>query len=462
MGSIATQYRLLDFMKRYGRGMVTGSPGVGKTRLSAWCSVKIASSDPSRIIIFSSPLRKLRDFIYYIFRDYGVDPFKLLGHDEYEADLSRCVEQGNDYFICLKHHLDAGNCSYHQHIDDLISYIKDGGQVVVSTHRLGVFSWLLLKQKFRDKKITLIVDEGEDFFYTVSQPVTEDFLVMLKHIDKRIYRKIRAGLKKYVNFYYYQPLLVSKVLFHSFVISATLPQSMIEVLIDDYDHPLYQLRGKKSRDTIIYLDMKLYEEKKEKWLPKVIQLLDQVLTRVSPVGLTVRSKDVGEVIVKEMLNRGWRVSHDTSGVHVDPFADLWILTIGGKLYRGVSFRPHKGRIQRGAEERYDFPIGGGMYQYGELEVEYDVWGKVKLPTLHPLIQQMGLDPWRYHKEVRDGVNVQAVFRFNRYRDEQHLMVVLDKRLYTAMNVYLRYYVDTSKKIVCRSWDELMGVVRKLI
>jgi len=128
----------------------------------------------------------------------------------------------------------------------------------------------------------------------------------------------------------------------------------------------------------------------------------------------------------------------------------------------VSFKPVKGKIEKGGEERYDFPIALGMYQHGALEVEYDGLGKIKLPTLHPIIQQMGLDPWKYYKEVRDGINVQALFRFNRYRDEQHLMILLDRRLYTAMSVYLRYYMDTTKKIVCRNWDELVSVIRKLI
>jgi len=446
---------------KYGRGVIEGAPGVGKTRLSVWCSNKITSKDRNVIIIYTEPLRKLRDYVAGYFMDYGVQTFVLLAHDEYERKLERYIEKYGDYFKALKHHIDNDQCAYYQHWEDLFNYVASGGQVIVSTHRLGVFAWLILRKKFDEKKIILVVDEGEDFFYTVSQPVTEDFLLMLKSLDRRIYQKFRAGLKKFKNYYYYDSLIVSKVLFHSFVISATIPRSMMQVLVDDYQHPKYFLHGKKSKDTLIILDQKLYDKAREKWLPKVIQVADQVLTRRVPVGMTVRSKEVGEVVLREMLNRGWRVSHDVTGLHLDPFADLWLLVIGGRFYRGVSFKPEKGKIVRGNDERYDFPVAVGTYQHGILEVEYDE-GAIKLPTIHPILQQLVEDPWKYHRELREGINVQSLFRFNRYRDEEHVMILLDRRLYTSLNVYLRNYVDTSKKIVVNDWNEMHEVIRRIL
>jgi len=461
MVSERTRYRLYDFVRKYKRGIVIGPPGVGKSRLMTWCTVREVSSNNNRVFIFSSPLRKLRDYIYYYFRDHGIDPFKLRAHDEVCVKLKERIEKGMDYITALKEHLDYDTCSYYQHFEKLIEYIKDGGQVIVSTHRLGVFGWLFLKKKFRDKKITLIVDEGEDYFVTVSTPVTEDFLKTLKIIDKRIYRKFRSGLKKYRNFYFYQPLFVSKVIFHSFIISATFPKTMMEVLVDEYDYPIYRLHGKKSKDTIIYYRGKLFWEKRSKWMDKFLSIVDQTVLRKRPVGVTVRNIEMGKEVVNYLLNSGWRVSYDCGNLHIDPHADAWILTVGGKFYRGVSFKPLKGVIRRGGEERYDFPVSLGTYQSGEQTYSYEDF-PLNFPMIHPLLQSLIDDPWKYHGELRRGINVQSLFRFNRYRDEKHYVIVLDKRLFTSLHHFLENYVNTSRKIECTSLDEVMEVVRKFL
>lgn len=458
-------YRLLDFMRKYKRGAILGPPGTGKTRLSTWCVCRIVAKDNNKIYIYTAPLRKLRDYIYWYFKDHGIEPFRLVSHEEYEPIIERYKERFNDYIKALKYHLDNDDCRYKEHWEELIRYIIDGGQVIVATHVLGIFAWLLLKKKFPEKKIYLIIDEGEDYFIKLSTPITEDFLKALKTIDKRIYRKFRSGLKRFKNFYFYQPLFVQKAIFYSYIISATFPQSMLEVLIDEYDYPVYHLRGKKSRDIIVYLDRVLkWEEKKKvieiKWVPKLLNLLDQVLVRTVPVGFTSRRKELGEIVLEDMVNRGWRVSQDVTGLHIDPHADLWILTIGGKFYRGISFKPLKGRIRRGGEEIYDFRVAVGTYQKGEITIEDD-FSPLKLPWTHPVIFQLIDDPWRYNRELRDGINVQSLFRFNRYKDLEHTMIILDRRLYNAVHYYLRYYVDTSKKIRCKSFDEIHAIIRKI-
>jgi len=463
MVSTATQYRLLDFMQKYKRGIIVGAPGIGKTLLTSWCSTKIASKDSNAVIIFSVPLRKLRDYIYHYFKDYGTAPFKLLAHDEYEPRLEQYVKNFGGYIAGLKHHLDNDQCAYHQHWQDLVDYVRSGGQIIVSTHKMGVWAWLLLKKRFKDKKITLIVDEGEDYFLKISEPIDPSWLESLRHLDKRIYRKIRSGLKKYRDYYFYNPLFVQRVVFHSFVISATMPRSMMEVLVDEYDYPVYQMKGKKSRDTVVILDQKLLWEKRDKWIDKSLRVIDDVAGRTTPVGVVARNTEYGRIVKEWALKAGYRISYDVESLHIDPHADLWILVVGGRFYRGVSFKPLKGEFQK---DKYDFNAAVAMYQHGEVvDYVYDDDSGVPKPSfkeVHPQLLQLIDDPWRYLQELQYAVNVQSLFRFNRYRDKEHVMVLLDKRVWHGIEHFLQYYAQTSRKFKCKDWDELRAAIRRTL
>ncbi|MHA1589618.1 MAG: hypothetical protein ACTSVA_03310, partial [Candidatus Njordarchaeales archaeon] len=138
------------------------------------------------------------------------------------------------------------------------------------------------------------------------------------------------------------------------------------------------------------------------------------------------------------------------------YADVVILTVRGPLYRGRSvfslkrleICKNKCKEQKREEEKKkclekcqkDFPVIVAFYQ-------------AKRDRLHPffadaLIEIGGEELYRgFRTELLHARNLQALYRFNRERGKEHIMILFDERFAEAYRLYYDYKFRKEMKVL---------------
>lgn len=474
-----------------------GMFGGGKTEaalLVAWLIDTKHTVD--KLLILAFPLRDLRDDKYYRLMEMGARPFLLKAHDEVCQDLRACVEEvkrekggkitRRDYFKCLQQHLQSGNCNYKQHIEELKNYVRRGGRVIVTTHLMSRVAKLI----FQDAK--LIIDEAEDYLLKLSEPIPKYELDVIT--DEKIRRMIRRYFDVVSDsvgreYYVINPSgLVSLFARDAVYISATIPPAFKEYfhrLAADIhrlakrkkrkggkkkkvppptDFEPVRIYAKPDRDIVLILNERLYWKRREEWYPDIFSELIKIakvsVEKYGVLGVVSKNKEMTRDLVNLFKGAGFSVWAD---IDYDPHrsrnvftrADVVILTVRGPLYRGRSvfsvkrFEICKTECNEKCEDKKnekdererkkcfkecyescqkDFPVIVGFYQ-------------ARRDKIHPVIQNIlidigGEDLYRdFRNELLQARNLQAIYRFNRERDKEHIMILLDERFAEAYETY---------------------------
>lgn len=501
---------------------VEGFFGAGKTEAIlrvAWLIDRRRTVD--KILILAFPLRELRDDKYQRLVETGVRPFIFRAHDEVCEDLRLCLlkrreeRRGRltrtDYYKCLEQHLKEGNCKYKQHIEELKEYVRSGGRVIVATHLMGRVAKLI----YQDAK--LVVDEAEDFLLKLSEPIPK------RELDVFTDKKMRSMIRKYFTLvedswgrkYYVinQSGLVSLFARDVVYVSATIPPSFKEYFAQiasilhrrkekkkkgrgrkkkvppPLDYQEYPVNSHPDRDTVLILDEVLYWNHKDEWYPEIMGELLKVaklaVKKYKVLGVVSKNKKMTADLVELFRSAGFSVWADTM---YDPYrsrdvytrADIVIITTRGYLYRGRSVFSLK-RIEMCKEKcnekcnnvkdndervkcyedcysncQKDFPVIVAFYQ-------------AKRDIIHPtladtLIKLGGQGLYRdFRTELLHARNLQALYRFNRERDKEHIMVLLDERFAEAYKTYYkRRFTKEMKRLWIRDRSKIYEVFSAII
>jgi len=128
---------------------------------------------------------------------------------------------------------------------------------------------------------------------------------------------------------------------------------------------------------------------------------------------------------------GYRVTSDIVDEEPDRDAEIKVLTVRGKWYRGVSLKDEKVIFAFWQQQHYTSP-----YQ------RVPKWMADDLATLADEEGRIELD--KLVDELRSADNVQTLFRFNRSRKERHLVVLLDYRFRKAFERVMPLYLTYAK------------------
>jgi len=165
-----------------------------------------------------------------------------------------------------------------------------------------------------------------------------------------------------------------------------------------------------------------------------------------------KNKEMTRRLHDLFTNLGFEVTSDAVDEKPYPDAAIWIITVRGKWYRGVSLRPRK------LKDRRDFPVIIAFYQAQD--------PRKKLSKVPPWLWDWEVDKneiitlcW----DLTRAENIQTLFRFNRERDKRHLVVVFDKRMYYALEKMLDSYVrHLDHKEVVKDLNDLVKRYIELI
>jgi len=462
--------------------VVTGFFGAGKTNailMAAWYADIKKASDKVMIIAF--PLRALRNDKYRQLVEWGAESFVFKAHDEVCLDLKECLarvkrEKGGvsraDYYKCLTEHLKNGNCVYRQHVEEMKQYVRKGGRVIITTHVLARIPKLMFPNS------RLIVDEAEDYLIKLSEPIPR------WEVDAVADEKVKAIFERYFmvvkdskgrEYYVIKPEGL-KVLFarDATYVSATFPPSLLELLpqigsLISYgkrkrrqlatfaDVNVKELRSRTDNDVAIVLRRRLIWRRRQEWSPAVtstvIKIVNLAIRRYGVVGIVSRRKEMTNDLADALRSAGFTVWADTQ---YNPYksrdvytrAQVVIITTRGPFYRGRSVFsvPMIERCRRECEEnckkgnkqkcyedcmddcQKDFPVILAFYQ-------------ARRDKLHPAIEDAlvvigGEDLYRrFRTELVHARNLQALYRFNRERGKQHIMLLFDERFEEAFKTY---------------------------
>ena len=445
-------YRLWRWMQGVRGGVITGLPGTKKTLRTL---LAVTAFNKDRPVVFAFPLRQLRDEVVGRFDRMPLQDYKdritvVRAHDEVCPALAKRLKEGMSYWRALAEHLRAvkekrEDCNWKNEVKKAMDAIK-ANKVILTTHGIAIMLWLVNWVVQREDTI-FIFDEGDEIFVNVNDPIHVKDLEPLKELAPSKYKRIvRLTItptqfkeeKKTALF------LKSRILFnlilHSFFITATWPKSVSEWFnwYEGKTIEVYPMKAKKTDDITVMLTEPLNWKDRSRWMPvlapQLIEIATAAVEKFGTVGVIARSYEQNRELINLFTSSGFTVWSDYLGERNEydyRDADVVILTVLGKGYRGVNFFSKR----TGA----DFPVILGFYQAHGPNI------------MHPLFRMMFEDnPDDPHSEmtyfIKDLVmakNVQALFRFNRYRSRKHLMILLDKRWWSALHAYVaNYYRNT--------------------
>lgn len=387
------------------------------------------------------------------------------------------------YFIALHRHrqeVKQGNeeCWWIREVAELIEYVKNGGKIVVTTHGLLPVVFSILGGYFKDRKIRVIIDESESFFGRISTGFPVDDLELIRSLDRRIYYNLKRFFvrdEESRRVLFTSSDLLFEILMNSIMISATMPKILLESvelflrarlarrgISIDYPviktHPMRDER--RARDTVILYDQVLRWDDTvsnlgliKRWLHL---LAEKSIRKYGCFGILTRNYDLSKELYKFFVDLGFKVFSDHRGspnraeirrgrwrTRIETDKEIIMIMVSGPIKQGIDIIPKSSRVG-------DVKIVVGFYQ-GKEDAK-----------LHPsILREMHEGLREYSKEYDLDVdelddiykeqklmarNLQALHRFSRIRENEHIYILLDKRWEKAFEEYFydRYWRSMNK------------------
>jgi len=414
-----------DWLSKNYNGVIKGYFGAGKT----FTTTKFIAEDVSSGYVYGVPLRRLRDWI----ADKLIpNAYILKSHEEYCNFYDPNL--GEPYLIQLAKHVKEWRtgkieCKYYSQLHAIIELIKAGAPIkVVTTHiHVPIFQLYAMAYKMN---MRIFYDEGEDALLRFIKPLPQDLVEVIKYIDKDYYEKLKSFRFKYGNAYYEIVNRLHNYFFRTFIMSATIPSIYYDIYdINQKPFKLYTIPTTVN-DTIIVLNQKLYASTKKSWFNLAMDVVEYVYGKsYDPIGIVSRSYSMTLEICSYLRARKYPIACDTDPDFLKNVSkvDIAVLTTNGRYYRGVSLFSKRGK---------DFPI---IIAFFQRQV-----GAETHPYLDVLFTSNNDIYLEYLRHLLYARNLQAIHRFNRYRTERHIMILLDIDFFNAFNELEPEYLDQIK------------------
>jgi hypothetical protein len=467
-------YRLWKWIDEHRHGLIKGLPGTGKSLYTLLACGLFSGKH----CVFSVPLRQLRNQLYErimtdpLFTDVQSKVIIVKAHDEVCEHLAELIRQhpNENYFKLLAEHRREAKegrvqCKWSEEIRNIIELLMKSTRepkLILTTHTIAFMLRLLTWVAKRHNTI-FVFDEAEDLFIKTGEPLDLSILDVVAEIDKETARKIKNIYKplfESARIGFINTQLFRASLAHSIFISATFPRILIEKfnLDEEDEYPQYTFRtNKPGKDTILLYTNPFYWSDHDKWrkkvYPKIIGLVDEVVNNGYSIGIIARNHKQNRVLTELLEQAGftvWSDAREVNRVHYS-LADAVVITVLGRAYRGVSLF-----TKRNKDGMKDFKVIIGFYQAKGLNRR----------NLHPLFSQMMIDnPLNpdddevgdFIMELTQAKNLQALFRFNRFRQNNHIILLLDRRWYNALLNYAWKYYFKSQRIEGNDVNTLVKV-----
>ena len=255
-------------------------------------------------------------------------------------------------------------------------------------------------------------------------PLLNAIIVKNEHKPDIIYQELQIPLRKQIQdiiISYYAPIFYNDIYKERWIASDG-----------------KQLRIRKEVDrSLLY---KMIEVTKE--------IVDYCTHRNLKCGIICRNKEVANLFCFELTREGYDVYYGKSFREAMRH-DHVIIVPGDRLYRGISL---------------DKDVIIAQYQGRRIE---DV-----RTSLHPAIKFTTLyspEPDWYNIitegliTLNHAINVQAIFRFIREHNRRHVLVLLDRRVLDALNVFFPDYVNNLCKVYeVKSLNELVSKLYEVL
>ncbi len=445
--------REIVFEKGY--GLVYGVPGGGKTFKSLMAVRDMYSSKEIKKVVVAEPQRYLRD---YVAQRWLAGSVVIKARDELCPTIARISKNSRKEYLvaafeeCVKcPHFRKDTCPFYNQFRQLLTI--DRGIVVTSHHLAPIVVWLF-------KPNLLVFDEAEDYLQVLNKPLDPKVLDELRQLDEKVYRRIKANLYEHLGKYYLKPSWFSIVGSKCLLVSATFPWRLQQVIAESYPRfdepilmmPTYTIDSPNKDMLLVYDGRQTYKKnvvlEKQGWwrevIPRLIDMVNTAVQKFGVVGIVSKNKTMTGKLHEIFTNLGYETTSDQIDERPEPNAEVWIVTVRGKWYRGVSLRPRK------LKDRKDFPITIAFYQAQDpkkraTKIPPWMWDDVDVRI-----------PWELCNDLIRAENVQTLFRFNREREKKHLVVLFDRRSLYSLEKLLPSYVRHLKhKEIVSTYDNLV-------
>jgi hypothetical protein len=408
--------------------------GVGKTEAVIDL---VASNKASSIVIVSEPLRVLRDHVAKRIGARAVGSVPVFrAHDEVCQHLSTLISRGYNYYQALSIHLRSGSCVYKGYVLGVIGDAISRG-FVVTTHRLAPIVSLILGN-YRAKNM-IIVDEAEDYITRISHGLPKQEIEPLKQ-DPLIWRRLKRVLIESGDKYHYRPQFIVQML-RSILLSATPPNTLQEVFTVINNYARFVDPGLGWRDDVIirYCDVIDMISFKRRW-NDIANIVVDICSRAVDAGarctVITKNKEMTSVIERTMSNRNMDVVSDLTAKTPPMSKKIYILTIGGRFYRGVSL-PESDVIVAFFQRSYMRPEN---------------------PVLRSVAHAGKNAETYYGYEISMAYSLQSAYRSNRNTYKRHIMVFFDERLDQSLE---NFYYEDKRSYVKETIDIPRGGMKKI-
>jgi hypothetical protein len=407
--------------------------GVGKTEAVIDL---VASNKTSSIVIVSEPLRVLRDHVAKRIGARAVGSVPVFrAHDEVCQHLSSLIARGYNYYQALSIHLRSGSCVYKGYVLGVIGDAISRG-FVVTTHRLAPIASLILGN-YRAKNM-IIVDEAEDYITRISHGLPKQEIEPLKQ-DPLLWRRLKRVLIEVGDKYHYKPSFIVQML-RSILLSATPPNTLQDVfaMINNYVRFIDPGLGWREDVVIRYSDVIDMISFKRRW-NDIANIVVDICSRAVDAGarctVITKNKEMTSVIERAMSNKNMDVVSDLTA-KTPTMNKIYILTIGGRFYRGVSL-PESDVIVAFFQRSYMRPEN---------------------PVLR-YVAYAGRDAEiHYGYEISMAYSLQSAYRNNRNAYKRHIMVFFDERLDQSLE---NFYYEDKRSYVKETIDIPRGDMKKI-
>jgi hypothetical protein len=397
----------------------------------------VASNKPSSIVIVSEPLRVLRDHVAKRIgaRIGGTIPV-FRAHDEVCQHLSSLIARGYNYYQALSIHLRSRSCVYKGYVLGVIGDAISRG-FMVTTHRLAPIASLILGN-YRTKNM-IIVDEAEDYITRISHGLPKQEIEPLKQ-DPLLWRRLKRVLIESADKYHYRPQFIVKML-RSILLSATPPNTLQDVFTIINNYARFVDPGLGWRDDVIikYCDVIDMISFKRRW-NDIANIVVDICSRAVNAGarctVITKNKEMTSVIERAMSSKNTDAVSDLTAKTPTMNKKIYILTIGGRFYRGVSL-PESDVIVAFFQRSYMRPENPVL--------RYVAYADKNAET-------------HYGYEISMAYSLQSVYRSNRDAYKRHIMVFFDERLDRSLE---NFYYEDKRSYVKETIDIPRGGMKKI-
>ncbi len=467
--------RVYQFLRENRHGLIAGLPGGGKSTYTLMATA-FWSDGP---VVFSVPLRQLRDQLYqriqsdHRFSDIRDRIVIVKAHDETcEALAQRLRERPREsYFKLLAEHLSAAErgeeqCKWKETIGNIIRLLARKESVVILTTHQIAFMLLMLSWVAKQRDVLFIFDEAEDLFIKIGEPVNLDDIELIKVINKKLYRRLRGLFRpphQELRLGWIHGKVVLNALANSVFISATFPPIILEKLgLTEDEYPVYRFKSKRATDILLMYKRSLYMKEYEEWKLEVHSAVLEIAKTAKENGWAIGIVSKNETQSKDLTNMlegaGFVVWSDHRRNLVDySEADVVIIRPLGKGYRGVSFFTRKNKDKN----IKDFRVIIAFFQRKGINRN----------DIHPIFYQMlsddinsGVDEiGDFIEQMVYAKNFQSVFRFNRFRNHEHLLVLMEWDYWKVFNMYAwRYFNKYARRLDFDNINDVVNVANSII